>query len=140
MSTAQRDFCPFARCSFFVLYGSPLYPLFSCARHARTLQRFCTFCFHNLHSFLCKKNIINKIEGFLAEPFSEIGAKTLDISPKTLDISPKTLDFFQNISHVFKEMSYIFGSPCPGSLEKTAFAPQKSISSRCKMNGKKPHR
>ena len=54
---------------------------------AHTLQRFCTFCFHNLHT---KPN-------FIAYSALEI-----------MEIRPKTLDFFQIFSHVFPKISHVF--------------------------------
>ena len=51
---------------------------------AHTLQRFCTFCFHNLHT---RSNFI--------------GCSALEI----MEIRPKTLDFFQIFSHVFPKNS-----------------------------------
>ena len=61
----------------------------------RTLQRCCTFCFHNLHThpLLLPKERMK---------FKDLRKKTSEIFRKTLDIFSKTLDFFKNSS----EFSY----------------------------------
>ena len=33
-----------------ILFGVSFWLVLACAYHARTLQGFCTFCFHNLHT------------------------------------------------------------------------------------------
>ena len=55
---------------------------------ARTLQRWCTFCFHNLHThplLLTKERM----------KFKDLRKKTWEIFRKTLDIFSKTLDIFK---------------------------------------------
>ena len=66
----------------------------SCAYHARTLQGFCTFCFHNLHTRgLFHRNSKKK----------NVGDKR-----KTWEISEKMSNVFRKISHVFWKRSNVF--------------------------------
>ena len=78
----------------------------------RTLQRWCTFCFHNLHThpLLLPKERMK---------FKDLRKKRSEIFRKTLDIFSKTLDFFKNSS----EFSY---HPLPPPKKNTVIFPNCS--------------
>ena len=74
----------------------------------RTLQRWCTFCFHNLHThpLLLPKERMK---------FKDLRKKTWEIFRKTLDIFSKTSDIFEKSS----EFSY----PPPTPPKNTVIFP-----------------
>ena len=51
------------------------------ARHTRALQRFCTFCFHNLHKLAYSTLYINKMQGY-QEHRSQIQLRESNNSPE----------------------------------------------------------
>ena len=65
-------------------------------RHARTLQRFCTFCFHNLHTHTDWSPLYSFIFKELWDKKSEISRKKSNVFVQTLEILSKTSEFFPN--------------------------------------------
>ena len=96
---------------------------------ARTLQQFCTFCFHNLHRNPCKVlkdytlrgifrvwiTLFHKNRRKAVEKGSKNGKKNLESFPKRVRPTEKTYekygkisDIFWKNSNVFQEISYVF--------------------------------
>lgn len=79
--------------------------LLACAHHARTLQGFRTFCFHNLHMLplFCHR-----------------------LSIETRELRQKTWEIFWKISHVFQIISHVFFF-CSDFLQHRFFFHEKPV-------------
>ena len=76
--------------------------LLACAYHARTLQRFCTFCFHNLHTRgLFRRNFRRKNVG---DKRKNVG----DFLEKVQRFSEKVQRFWENLPRFCRKVREVF--------------------------------
>ena len=113
----------------FVPFCPPSLRFFLTRVRARTLQQFCTFCFHNLHRNPCKVlkdytlrgifrvwiTLFHKNRRKVVEKCIKNGKKWQESFPKRVRPTEKTYekygkisDIFWKNSNVFQEISYVF--------------------------------